>query len=87
MKKGAALVNTARWGLVDADAVLAALKDGRLSGYAVDAYETEPPATHALLAHERVITTPHVGAFTAESVARATRVAVENLLAALGKGA
>lgn len=86
-KKGAVLVNTARWGLVDPDAVLAALKDGRLAGYAVDAYDAEPPAAHPLLAHERVVTTPHVGAFTAESVARATKVAVENLLAALGKGA
>ena len=63
------------------------VKDGRLAGYAVDAYETEPPAAHPLLAHERVVTTPHVGAFTAESVARATKVAVDNLLAALGKGA
>jgi D-3-phosphoglycerate dehydrogenase len=87
MKKGAVLVNTARWGLVDPDAALAALADGRLAGYAVDAFETEPPAAHALLAHERVVTTPHVGAYTAESVARATRVAVDNLLAALGKGA
>jgi D-3-phosphoglycerate dehydrogenase / 2-oxoglutarate reductase len=87
MKKGAVLVNTARWGLVDPDAALAALVDGRLAGYAVDAFETEPPAAHALLAHERVVTTPHIGAYTAESVARATRVAVDNLLAALAKGA
>jgi len=87
MKKGACLVNTARWGLVDPDAALASLKDGRLAGYAVDAYDTEPPAAHPLLAHERVVTTPHVGAYTAESVARATRAAVDNLLAALGKGA
>jgi D-3-phosphoglycerate dehydrogenase len=70
-----------------ADAVLTSLADGRLAGYAVDAYDTEPPAAHPLLGHERVITTPHVGPFTAESVARATRAAVDNLLAALGKGA
>ncbi|MCX7031200.1 MAG: phosphoglycerate dehydrogenase [Spirochaetes bacterium] len=87
MKKGAYLVNTARSGLVDADAVLQSLADGRLAGYAADAYDTEPPAAHPLFAHERVITTPHVGAYTAESVARATRAAVDNLLAALGKGA
>jgi phosphoglycerate dehydrogenase-like enzyme len=87
MKKGALLVNTARWGLVDPDATLGALASGKLAGYAVDAFETEPPAAHALLAHERVVTTPHVGAYTAESVARATRVAVDNLLAVLGKGA
>jgi D-3-phosphoglycerate dehydrogenase len=87
MRKGAYLVNTARSGLVDADAVLKSLADGRLAGYAVDAYEAEPPAAHPLFAHERVITTPHVGAFTSESVARATRAAVDNLLAALSKGA
>jgi D-3-phosphoglycerate dehydrogenase / 2-oxoglutarate reductase len=83
MKKGAVLVNTARGGLVDDAAVLAALQDGRLAGYGVDAYETEPPAPSPILAHDRVIATPHVGAFTAESVSRATRVAVDNLLGAL----
>jgi len=87
MKKGAYLVNTARWGLVDPDATLASLNDGRLAGCAIDAYESEPPAAHPLLVHERVVTTPHVGASTAESVARATRAAVDNLLAALKKGA
>jgi D-3-phosphoglycerate dehydrogenase len=86
MKKGAYLVNTARSGLVDADAVLKALTDGRLAGYAVDAYEAEPPAAHPLFGHERVVTTPHVGAYTAESVARATKAAVDNLLGALAKG-
>ena len=83
MKKGAVLVNTARGGLVDDSAVLAALKDGRLAGYGVDAYDKEPPGPSELLAHDRVIATPHVGAFTAESVSRATRVAVDNLLGAL----
>jgi phosphoglycerate dehydrogenase-like enzyme len=83
MKKGAALINTARGALVDGSAVLAALNDGRLSGYGVDAYEMEPPEQGPLLVHERVIATPHIGAFTTESVSRATRAAVDNLLAAL----
>jgi len=87
MKKGAYLVNTARSGLVDADAVLQSLAGGKLAGYAVDAYDTEPPAAHPLFTHNCVITTPHVGANTAEGVARATRAAVDNLLAALSKGA
>jgi D-3-phosphoglycerate dehydrogenase len=83
MKKGAFLVNTARAGLVDDAAILRALESGGLAGYAVDAYEKEPPELTALLRHERVITTPHIGAFTGESVSRATRIAVDNLLAAL----
>jgi phosphoglycerate dehydrogenase-like enzyme len=85
MKKGVVLVNTARAGLVDDAAVLAALQDGRCAGYGVDAYDTEPPGASPLLAHDRVIATPHVGAFTAESVSRATRVAVDNLLDSLAK--
>jgi phosphoglycerate dehydrogenase-like enzyme len=86
MKKGAVLVNTARAGLVDDDAVLSSLNEGRLAGYAVDAYDREPPGTSPLFSHERVIATPHVGAFTAESVTAATRAAVDNLLAALANG-
>jgi phosphoglycerate dehydrogenase-like enzyme len=85
MKKGVYLLNTARAGIVDDAAVLEALDQGRIAGYAVDAYDHEPPAPSPLLSHEKVIATPHIGAFTAESVSRATRVAVENLLAALEK--
>jgi D-3-phosphoglycerate dehydrogenase len=83
IKKGAFLINTARAGLVDDAAVLEALENGRLAGYAVDAYDKEPPGLSALLSHPRVIASPHVGGYTAESVSRATRAAVENLLAAL----
>ncbi len=83
MKKGTVLVNTARGGLVDDAAVFAALQEGRLAGYGVDAYEQEPPKPTPLLAHDKVIATPHIGAFTAESVSRATRAAVDNLLGAL----
>jgi D-3-phosphoglycerate dehydrogenase len=86
MRKGAILINTARAGLVEDSAVLEALERGSLGGYAVDAYEKEPPGPSPLLRHERVITTPHIGAFTAESVSRATRIAMENLLAALTRG-
>jgi len=83
MKRGVWLVNTARGALLEAEAVLEALDDGRVAGLAVDAFEPEPPTDWRLAAHPRVLTTPHVGGFTDESVDRATSAAVDSLLAAL----
>jgi len=83
IKPGAVVVNTARASLVDEGAMLAALDQGRLMGFATDVFPEEPPRSTALVRHPRVIATPHVGGFTDESVAQATRVAVDNLLNAL----
>ncbi len=67
----------------DKNAVLEGIKNGQLSGYATDAYDKEPPDDSPLLSHENVITTPHIGGFTVESVDAATQMAVENLLSYL----
>ena len=77
---GAVVVNTARAGLIDDAAMLAALDNGQIGTYATDVFHSEPPEPSELLAHPRTVTTTHIGGFTGASVERSTRRAVENLL-------
>jgi phosphoglycerate dehydrogenase-like enzyme len=81
---GTVIVNTARAGLVEEGALLAALDSGHVAAYATDVFATEPPAPSPLLSHPRVTLTSHIGGFTDASVDRSTLRAVENLLEALG---
>ncbi|OON38692.1 oxidoreductase [Izhakiella australiensis] len=83
MPRGTIIINTARAGLVDDDALIAALDSGHLTAYAADVFKEEPPRSMALAGHSRVIATSHIGGFTTESVDRATEMAVANLLQAL----
>ena len=64
MKPSAYFVNLARGGVVDEDAMMAALKAGQIAGAALDVFQTEPlPADHPLWSMENVIITPHLGGF------------------------
>jgi D-3-phosphoglycerate dehydrogenase len=67
-RPGVLLVNAARGGIVDEKALFEALEAGQVGGAALDVFETEPPPKdHPLIAHERVICTPHLGASTEQA--------------------
>jgi len=70
MKDGVIIVNTARGGIVNEEALLNALNSGKVKGAAIDVYSEEPPKSDIiknLIAHERVVSVPHLGASTHEA--------------------
>ena len=68
-KDGVLLVNCARGGIIDEEALLEALNSGKVGGAALDVYTSEPPkeGLHTLLEHPNLICTPHLGASTEEA--------------------
>jgi glyoxylate reductase len=84
MKPTALLINTARGGVVDQDALRDALHAGQIAGAALDVTDPEPlPADHPLLDAPNLLVVPHVGSATVQTRAKMAAMAVENLLAAL----
>ena len=84
MKPGSLLVNTARAGVVDTDALVDALKSGHLGGGAVDVFDPEPPGPeHPLLDCEQVVLTPHSADQTPEGYDFLNAGVVDNVLAFL----
>lgn len=82
MKPGSFLVNTARGGLVDEEALAAALSGGQLAGAALDAFEQEPYAG-PLAALPQMLLTAHMGSYAKESRIQMEREAADNLLRGL----
>ena len=83
MKNGSWLVNVARGGVVDEDALREALDNGHLAGAALDVFGAEPYAG-PLKSMDQVILTPHIGSYAKESRIAMEREAAENLLRGLG---
>ncbi len=70
MKPSARVINTARGGIIDEDALLEAVRSGRIAGAAVDVFVKEPAPDTILAADPRIIVTPHLGASTEEAQER-----------------
>jgi len=84
MPRGAALVNTARGGIIDEIALAAAIRDGHLAGAAIDVFAEEPPPPdHPLLSMPEVICTPHIAGATIDSLRRMADGSVDVVLAVL----
>jgi len=67
MKKGARIINCARGGIVNEEALCEAINSGSIAGAALDVYEKEPPLDSPVLKLDKILTTPHLGASTLEA--------------------
>ncbi len=79
-RPGAVLVNCARGGLIDTDAVWRALAAGRLSGVGLDVFDPEPPGRHPLYSHPGVVLTPHLMGLSRRATAATFTAAARGVL-------
>ena len=86
MRSSAMLFNIARGGLIDEEALAAALKEKRIAGVGIDVFENEPVVYPGLMGLPNAVLTPHIAGGTAEAQHGLAALAAENLIAALGLG-
>ncbi|MFW6113560.1 MAG: phosphoglycerate dehydrogenase [Actinomycetota bacterium] len=83
MKEGVRVLNVARGGVIDEQALYEALESGKVAGAGLDVFENEPATENPLVGHPRVVPTPHLGASTREAQDRAGVMIAEQVYAAL----
>mgnify|MGYP000884512096 FL=1 len=83
MKDGVIIICAARGGVIDEEALLAALESGKVAAAGLDVFATEPPGLTPLVAHPKVVCMPHVGGQTMEAQMRAADDIASEVLAAL----
>jgi D-3-phosphoglycerate dehydrogenase / 2-oxoglutarate reductase len=81
VKPGARIINVARGGIVDEEALYNAVEEGRIAGAAVDVFSQEPAEDNILFKSDRIIVTPHLGASTAEAQERVALDVAEQIAA------
>lgn len=86
MKHGAFVINLARGGVVDENALFEAVRNGPVGRAAVDVFETEPPTRSKLLKDDRFVVTPHIGASTTEATINMAEMSVDNVLSVIETG-
>jgi D-3-phosphoglycerate dehydrogenase len=85
MKKGVILANTSRGGVINEDALLAALESGQVRGAALDVFIGEPTPRRDLLENPKVSVTPHIGAATGEAQYNIGTELADQIIAHFGK--
>jgi D-3-phosphoglycerate dehydrogenase len=80
MKKGAFIINTARGGIINEEALYQAIQQGTVAGAAIDAFKVEPPFESPLLSLDQVLPIPHLGAATKEAQSKVSLLVAQKIV-------